>query len=65
MLKPITFVMAFFNSLRESEDGNAAEYGLIIGLVAVAIIGALVALGLALSGLFTDVSTRLGTVTVP
>jgi pilus assembly protein Flp/PilA len=59
MLKPITFVMAFFNSLRESEEGNAAEYGLIIALVSVVIIAGLTALGLALLGVFNGVSAKL------
>ena len=61
MLKALVSLQSRINSLR-SEDGNAAEYGLIIGLVSVAIIAALVTLGLALSGVFGDVSTKLNSV---
>lgn len=61
MLKALVSLQSRVNSLR-SEDGNAAEYGLIIGLVSVAIIAALVTLGLALSGVFGDVSTKLNSV---
>ena len=59
MLKLITRAQARLNSFRTDEDGNAAEYGLIIALIAVVIIGGLTALGLALSALFLDVSTEL------
>jgi len=58
MLKLITHVHARLNSLR-SEDGNAAEYGLIIAGVAVVIIAGLTALGLALLGLFNGVAGEL------
>lgn len=37
------------------------EYGLIIGLVAVVLIGALVALNGGLSSIFTKITTALGT----
>lgn len=44
----------------QREDGaTAIEYGLIAALVAVAIIGALTALGVDLTALFTGVSTEL------
>lgn len=56
MLKALTFVQAYFNSFRSEEAGNAAEYGLIIALIAVVIIGGLTALGLALAGVFNKVS---------
>lgn len=62
MLKTLTFVQAYFNSLKSEEDGNAAEYGLIIALVAVVIIGGLTALGLALGGVFNGVATKLAPV---
>ena len=58
MLKAFVSLQSRVNSLR-SDDGNAAEYGLIIGLVSVAIIGALVALGLALFGVFDNVAGEL------
>lgn len=62
MLKAYTRARALINSLRTEEDGNAAEYGLIIALVAVAIIGGLTALGLALGGVFDGVTEQLGQV---
>ena len=44
----------------QREDGaTAIEYGLLAALVAVAIIGALTALGVDLTALFTGVSTEL------
>jgi Flp pilus assembly pilin Flp len=58
MLKLITHVHARLNSLR-SEDGNAAEYGLIIAGVAIAIIAGLVLLAAGLNGLFTKVANDL------
>lgn len=41
------------------EGATAIEYGLIAALVAVAIIGALTALGVDLTAIFTGVSTEL------
>lgn len=58
MLKALVSLQSRVNSLK-SEDGNAAEYGLIIGLVSVVIIGALFALGGALTGVFGDVTSEL------
>ena len=46
--------------LRKEEKGaTAVEYGLLVGLIAVAIIAALILLGPKLSALFTDVTTKL------
>ena len=59
MLKAYSRLQARISTLRTDEAGNAAEYGLIIGLIAVAIIGALTALGLALAGVFGDVTAAL------
>jgi pilus assembly protein Flp/PilA len=44
---------------REEAGATAVEYGLIIGLIAVAIITVLIVLGPQLAGLFTSVSTQL------
>ena len=58
MLKALVTLQSRVTSLR-NEDGNAAEYGLIIGIVAVGIVIALGALALALSGQFGQVTTIL------
>ena len=59
MLKAYSRAVARINSLRTDEDGNAAEYGLIIGLLAVIIIGGLTALGVALAANFNQIATAL------
>lgn len=52
--------MELINRLVKDESGaTAIEYGLIAGLVAVAIIAALSALGGSLTSLFTSVSSEL------
>jgi pilus assembly protein Flp/PilA len=49
--------------LRNSEDGAAAvEYGLLVGLIAVAIIAAVALLGTKLDSLFDFVNTELANV---
>lgn len=58
MLKAYVSLKSRINSLR-SEDGNAAEYGLIIAGVAIVIISGLVVLSGALNGLFDDVADEL------
>lgn len=58
MLKALVSLQTRITSLR-NEDGNAAEYGLIIGIVAIGIVIALGALALALSGQFGQVTTVL------
>jgi pilus assembly protein Flp/PilA len=45
--------------VREEEGASAVEYGLLVALIAVAIIGAVTALGGSLSGLFTTVSNTI------
>lgn len=59
MLKALTFVQSYFNSLRSDEQGNAAEYGLIIALVAVVIIAGLGVLAAALNGVFDNIGSTL------
>ena len=44
---------------KDESGATAIEYGLIAALVAVAIVGALSALGTGLTGLFTTVNTDL------
>ncbi|OZI32929.1 Flp family type IVb pilin [Bordetella genomosp. 1] len=53
-------MLAHVKSFWKDEEGaTAIEYGLIAGLIAVAIIGALTLLGTDLTGLFTRISNRL------
>ena len=59
MLKAYTRLHARINSLRSEEDGAAAEYGLIIAIVALGIITGLGVLAAALNGLFDDVKVGL------
>ena len=46
---------------REEKGATAVEYGLMVGLIAVVIIGAVVFLGEELDGLFTQIGTELST----
>ncbi|WP_028009530.1 Flp family type IVb pilin [Solimonas flava] len=50
------------NFLRDEEGASAVEYGLIVGLIAVAIIAILLTTGTNLSALFKKVSDQLSTV---
>jgi pilus assembly protein Flp/PilA len=45
--------------LRKEDGATAVEYGLLVGLIAVAIIGAVFALGGKLSGLFDSITGQL------
>lgn len=44
---------------REETGATAVEYGLIVGLIAVAVVAALVLLGPQIAGLFTQVSDSI------
>jgi pilus assembly protein Flp/PilA len=44
---------------RDEKGATAVEYGLMVGLIAVAIIGAVTFLGEELEGLFTDITDAL------
>ena len=59
MLKAYTRAVARLNALKTEEDGNAAEYGLIIAIVALGIVLGLGALALALNGMVADVAAEL------
>ncbi|MGQ0679286.1 MAG: Flp family type IVb pilin [Actinomycetota bacterium] len=53
-------------NLKDREDGaTAVEYGLMVGLIAIAIIVAVTAIGDELNRLFTEVQTRLEGVITP
>jgi pilus assembly protein Flp/PilA len=47
------------NFLRDEEGASAVEYGLLIGLIAVALITVLGLLGTGLEGLFSSVENQL------
>ena len=49
----------FIRFVRQEEGATAIEYGLIASLIAVAIVGILVTLGPALSGVFSTVQASL------
>ena len=57
-----TLIAATQDRVRRDEKGaTAVEYGLMVGLIAVVIIGAVVFLGKELDGLFTEIGTALST----
>ncbi|HSP76295.1 MAG TPA: Flp family type IVb pilin [Cryobacterium sp.] len=61
-MKFYTQIQARINSLRTEEDGaTAVEYGLMVSLIAVAIIGAVTLVGGALTGMFTGISGEITT----
>lgn len=47
------------NFLRDDEGASAVEYGLIVGLIAIFIVGALTATGISLNTLFGNISAAL------
>ena len=51
-------IMAFIN---DEEGASAVEYGLLVGLIAVAIIVAVTALGTKLNTMFTNITAALPT----
>lgn len=59
-MKLYTRVQARLNSMRSEDDGaTAVEYGLMVALIAVVIIGGVTAIGVALNAMFNDVATEL------
>jgi pilus assembly protein Flp/PilA len=50
---------------REETGATAVEYGLIIGLIAVAVVGVLIVLGPQIAGLFQNVSDTIDTIPTP
>lgn len=51
--------------VREDRGATAVEYGLIVGLIAVVIIGAVAILGQTLGGWFTQINTEITDATTP
>lgn len=54
-------LMAFW---KDEEGATAIEYALIAGLIAVAIIAALTALGVSINGIFGDIAGKLDAVDI-
>ena len=52
-------IKSVLNFVRDEEGAAAVEYGLLVGLIAVAIVATLVLLGPKLDGLFQDVTNAL------
>jgi len=59
MLKFLVSAQNKFAQFRDNESGNAAEYGLIIGLVAAIIIAGVALLGTNLLGIFNNVAAKV------
>lgn len=53
---------ALRNFVKDESGASAVEYGLLVALIAVVIIGAVTALGQSVSGVFTTVSGKIGEV---
>lgn len=60
MTKFLVSLQSLLNSLRTEDEGaTAVEYGLIVSLIAVVIIAAVTAVGLALQGTFNNIAGSL------
>lgn len=64
MLKLVTRAQARLNSLRDEEGATATEYALVLGLVAIALVVAAVALTDILDDFVTAIGTWMGGQTV-
>lgn len=53
----------FINAMQDENGQGMVEYGLIIGLIAVVVVGAIVILGPQIKGLFSGISDTLTTTT--
>jgi len=58
-MKLYTRIQARINSLQNEDGATAVEYGLMVSLIAVIIIGGVAAIGNALLGTFNGVAGRL------
>ena len=55
----LSLVAAASDRVREEKGATAVEYGLLVGLIAVAIIATVALLGDQLNALFTEITTAL------
>ena len=59
-MKTIVKAYSFFTAPKDNEDGaSMVEYGLLVGLIAVVVIGAVTLLGTGINDLFTAVTDAL------
>jgi pilus assembly protein Flp/PilA len=66
MLTYFSVLSSYLQALAHDEEGaSAVEYGLILGLIAVAIVGVLMLMGPELKDLFTKANTGLETANGP
>jgi pilus assembly protein Flp/PilA len=65
MLKIQMFIHKLMNPLANKEGAAAVEYGIMVGLIAIAIIVTVTALGGTLNNLFDYVETKLAAVPLP
>ncbi len=59
MQVPLVYIKGTVAKMRSEEGATAVEYGLIVALIAVVIIGAVTAIGLAVSGKFDEAATAV------
>ena len=57
----LTLYIRLINWLKEQEGQGMAEYGLIIALVAIVVIGGISLLGTNLSTIFSSLGSKIGT----
>jgi pilus assembly protein Flp/PilA len=60
MLRQYIALQTMLRSRRDERGATAVEYGLMVALIAVVIIGTVAALGTQLDGMFGGVATELG-----
>ena len=58
-MKPLTRIQALLNSMRNEDGATAVEYGLMVSLIAVVIIGAVTLIGTSLDTIFRAVAAAL------
>ena len=60
MTKALATIQSFIATRRSEKGATAVEYGLMVALIAIVIIGAVALLGDNLNALFNDVADSLG-----
>ena len=60
MVSMLAFVAGVKDKMESEKGATAVEYGLMVALIAVVIIGAVTALGTSLDGIFQDIADTVG-----